>query len=93
MAPLTKRDWLCDTIDKCGHMMHNHGWIDTLEGGHIVCVGDWIATGVEGEHWLIKPGIFAKTYEPVPEICTSFGADPDLKPGPLTQNDRGWSPD
>ena len=24
--------------------------------------------------------------------CTSFGADPDLKPGPLTQEDRGWQP-
>jgi hypothetical protein len=24
--------------------------------------------------------------------CTSFGADPDLKPGPLTQEDRGWDP-
>ncbi|HBZ37704.1 MAG TPA: hypothetical protein DEO59_04230, partial [Balneola sp.] len=20
----------------CGHTMHHHGWIDTLEGGHIV---------------------------------------------------------
>ena len=26
------------------------------------------------------------------EKCTSFGADPDLKPGPLTQDDRGWIP-
>lgn len=25
--------------------------------------------------------------------CISFGADPDLKPGPLTQEDRGWKPD
>jgi hypothetical protein len=21
----------------CGDTMHNHGWIDTLEGGHVVC--------------------------------------------------------
>ena len=40
------------------------GWIDTLEGGHIVSPGDWIATGVQGEHWPIKPDIFAATYEP-----------------------------
>jgi hypothetical protein len=24
--------------------------------------------------------------------CTSFGADPDLKTGPLTPEDRGWKP-
>ena len=23
---------------------------------------------------------------------SAFGADPDVKPGPLTQNDRGWCP-
>jgi len=50
---------------KCRHCdaaMHVHGWIDTLEGGHIVCPGDWIATGSAGERWPIKPGIFAATY-------------------------------
>lgn len=30
--------------------------------------------------------------EPRPP-CTSFGADPDLKPGPLTMEDRGWKPE
>lgn len=40
-------------------------WIETLEGGHVVTPGDWIATGVNGEHWPIKPDVFAKTYEPV----------------------------
>jgi len=44
-----------------------YGWVDTLEGGHIVSPGDWIATGVTGEHWPIKPSIFAKTYELVEE--------------------------
>lgn len=47
----------------CTALMRDHGWIDTLEGGHIVCPGDYIATGVEGEHWPIKPSIFEKTYE------------------------------
>ncbi len=50
---------------KCGFVMENHGWIDTLEGGHIVCVGDWIITGVQGEHYPCKPDIFKKTYEAV----------------------------
>lgn len=48
---------------KCRYVMHLHGWIDTLEGGHIVCVGDWIITGVKGEHYPCKPDIFSETYE------------------------------
>jgi hypothetical protein len=51
--------------EKCGQTMHVHGWIDTLEGGHIVCPGDWIITGVKGEHYPCKPDIFAATYEPI----------------------------
>lgn len=51
----------------CGQIMHDHGWIDTLEGGHIVCPGDWIITGVKGEHYPCKPDIFETTYEAVEE--------------------------
>jgi hypothetical protein len=47
----------------CGNTMHVHGWIDTLEGGHIVCPGDWIITGVAGEMYPCKNNIFAATYE------------------------------
>ncbi|MDC6153208.1 hypothetical protein [Achromobacter ruhlandii] len=47
----------------CGNTMHVHGWIDTKEGGHIVCPGDWIVTGVQGERYPCKPDIFAATYE------------------------------
>ena len=50
----------------CGLAMHVHGWIDTLEGGHVVCPGDWIITGVKGERYPCKPDIFAATYEPAP---------------------------
>jgi hypothetical protein len=39
-------------------------WIKTLEGGHVVTPGDWIITGVKGEHYLCKPDIFELTYEP-----------------------------
>lgn len=49
----------------CDKTMHDHGWIDTLEGGHIVCPGDWIITGVKGERYPCKPDIFAQTYEAV----------------------------
>jgi hypothetical protein len=45
------------------------GRIVTLEkandGFDYVTPGDWIATGVNGEHWAIKADIFAKTYEKV----------------------------
>ena len=46
----------------CGKTMHVHGWIDTLEGGHIVCPGDWVITGVRDETYPCKPDIFQATY-------------------------------
>ena len=49
----------------CGNIMHCHGWIDTKEGGHIVCPGDWIIKGVKGEFYPIKNDIFLETYEKV----------------------------
>ena len=55
------------TCQHCGRIMEKHGWIDTLEGGHTVCPGDWIITGVNGEFYPCKPDIFEKTYEPVEE--------------------------
>jgi hypothetical protein len=50
----------------CGHCAKDaagHGWVDTLEGGHKVCIGDYIITGVKGEHYPCKPDIFEMTYE------------------------------
>ena len=41
------------------------GMIDTLEGKHAVVPGDWIITGVKGEHYPCKPDIFDMTYERV----------------------------
>ena len=41
------------------------GMIDTLEGAHYVTPGDWIITGVKGEHYPCTPDIFEMTYEPV----------------------------
>lgn len=51
----------------CGRRMHDHGWIDTYEGGHTVCPGDYIITGVKGERYPCKPDIFHATYEEVTE--------------------------
>lgn len=52
---------------RCNDIMHNHGWIDTLEGGHNVCPSDWIVTGVKGEYYPVKEDIFELTYESMEE--------------------------
>ena len=41
--------------------------IKTLEGPLEVKPGDWVITGVHGEHYPIKADIFAETYEMVPD--------------------------
>lgn len=48
----------------CTVAMSDHGWIDTLEGGYIVCPGDFVITGVKGERYPCKPDIFVDTYDP-----------------------------
>lgn len=56
----------CDgqnTCEHCGRIMHDHGYMDTLEGGHTVCPGDWIIRGIKGEFYPCKPDIFEATYE------------------------------
>lgn len=37
-------------------------YLSTLEGEMKLTVGDWIATGTNGEHWAVKDKIFKKTY-------------------------------
>ena len=51
----------------CQRTMHEHGWVDTMEGGHIVCPGDFVITGVRNEIYPCKPDIFEQTYDPVDE--------------------------
>ena len=40
-------------------------FIRTLEGPMTVLAGDWIITGVAGEHYPCKPDIFEAIYERV----------------------------
>lgn len=49
----------------CSKPLRNHGFCQTLEGGHVVCPRDWIITGIKGEHYPCKPDIFAATCEAV----------------------------
>lgn len=38
--------------------------LENEETGQHVTPGDWIITGVQGEHYPCKPDVFAETYEP-----------------------------
>ncbi|WP_076636241.1 DUF1642 domain-containing protein [Lactiplantibacillus plantarum] len=42
--------------------------IETLEGFLNINAGDWVATGINGEHWVIVDEIFKKTYAELPMI-------------------------
>ena len=44
-------------------LMPEYGIIETLEGPLVVSPGDWIITGVKGEHYACKPDVFNLTYE------------------------------
>jgi hypothetical protein len=63
-------------------------WVPTLEGGHVVTPGDWIITGVAGEHYPCKPEIFAQTYEPADGVNAPAEIDRDTD-GELLID---WSP-
>ena len=56
------------------------GVIGTLESpNHLVTPGDWIITGVQGEHYPCKPDIFEATYAPQPPTQPGWcdGCNPD----------------
>ena len=55
------------TCFQCKTPYGEHGSIATLEGSHIVCSGDWIITGIKGEHYPCKPDIFLASYEQAEE--------------------------
>lgn len=57
----------------------------TLEGELSFEIGDWIATGVNGEHWAVKDEIFKKTYKKLPVIpeCVNYAIEW------FEQNDNG----
>ena len=60
-------DLVLEYVCHCGSPFRDHGEIQTLEGYMMACPGDYIITGVKGEHYPCKPDIFAATYEPVDE--------------------------
>ena len=61
LQPLdSDNEWTCSG---CGEVASKHANCPTLEGWHIVCPGDYIIKGVNGEFYPCKPDIFAKTYD------------------------------
>ena len=52
----------------CGRCLTMHAKCETLEGHHIVCPGDYIIKGIQGEFYPCKPDIFEATYEPVDSV-------------------------
>ena len=40
-------------------------YLTTIKGKMIVKIGDYIATGIAGEHWAIDQDIFERTYKRV----------------------------
>lgn len=40
-----------------------HGWIE--KGGHLVCPGDWIITGIKSAYYPCSPHTFRYTYDAV----------------------------
>lgn len=71
----TKQDWLqyvpeanigapTSQDDPEGMQSTDIRWfvIPTLEGHHEATDGDWLITGVNGEHYFCEPDVFFKTY-------------------------------
>ena len=55
-----------------------YGVIGTLESpNHLVTPGDWIITGVAGEHYACKPDIFEATYSPAALAAGQATAAPE----------------
>lgn len=54
------------SVDADGNpILYGKHWVQTMEGPLIVSEGDYIITGVKGEHYPCKPDIFEMTYERV----------------------------
>ncbi|WP_072539744.1 DUF1642 domain-containing protein [Lactiplantibacillus plantarum] len=72
--PAEQFDGSDEMIDKyelidAGTMLETHHSLELYltESGK-VDVGDWIATGLTGEHWTITDDVFKKTYAELPVV-------------------------
>lgn len=74
--------------EHCGNIMHKHGWMDTLEGGHTVCPGDWIIRGIAGEMYPCKNRIFKETYDEYVEESFASEMVSDIVERELSNEER-----
>tara|TARA_Y100000310_G_scaffold130328_1_gene129508 strand:+ start:740 stop:1018 length:279 start_codon:yes stop_codon:yes gene_type:complete len=59
-------EWMTHELyKKVDFPVEGFGWVETLEGGHVVSPGGWIIRGVKGETYPCKPDIFEMTYDPL----------------------------
>lgn len=65
------KDWrrLAERLDIDRHI--GQFIIQSREGNIRLQDGDWIATGVNGDHWSIGDDVFKKTYSKLPVISAS----------------------
>lgn len=59
---------------------------DLLFNAREVKIGDWVATGINGEHWAIKDDIFRETYTEAKSKWNKF------KTRPITEEEREERP-
>ena len=59
--------------------------MDTLEGLHTVCPGDWIITGIADERYPCKPHIFENLYD---EIEDDKPASPEPTPPEVRKSEE-----
>lgn len=76
-APDIKVHTLEKACAQCGRdEPESHGWIETLEGGHIVCPTDFIITGIKGEKYPCKADVFEQTYDAVDDFRAADDSGP-----------------
>lgn len=82
IAPITAEQWTGsqEMADKYNLHMSPRGYsiLSTLEGDMRLDYGDYIATGIKGEHWAIDEKIFEATYKEVTSGCRFCEHSDDL---------------
>lgn len=61
--PVGNKHWHIEIDPKMVLDLDFCAYIETLEGFMKVSKGDWVITGIKGEKYPCKPGIFKETYE------------------------------
>lgn len=51
--------------EHCDKPMNIHGSINSFNVTYVICPGDWIFKGVNGDFYPVKPSVFKAMYEEV----------------------------